>query len=147
MKKQRKGYSVKRGRANSAVGVLGGVFGMVFGIVWTVVAVSMGAPWFFGLFGIFFVIMIGANTFINYKNATGDNRFSEFDIVETDSEPDPWDKKFCGDSQEFAVNEQCGHIHAADAETSDAINFCPYCGTKAEKDFEFCKFCGKKLPD
>ena len=143
MKKQRKGYSVKPGRANSAQGVVGGVFGMVFGIIWTVAAVSMGAPWFFGLFGIFFVGMIGVSTFINYKNATGDNRFSSYDIVDINDEPDPWDEKFRGDSQEFNVNPDCGHIHPVQNETC----FCPYCGTKAGADFEFCKACGKKLPD
>ncbi|MGN1195522.1 MAG: zinc ribbon domain-containing protein [Acutalibacteraceae bacterium] len=25
-------------------------------------------------------------------------------------------------------------------------NFCPYCGEKADSDFEFCKNCGRKLP-
>ena len=146
MKKNRKGYSVKQGRTRSAQGVAGGIFGMIFGLIWTIAAISMGAPWFFALFGICFVAMIGYNTYINYKNATGENRYSEFDIVDINDEPDPWDKKFRGDSQEFNIDENCGHIHAVDG-MDEATNFCPYCGTKAEKDFEFCKNCGKKLPD
>ena len=143
MKKQKKGYSVKQGRARSAQSVAGGIFGMGFGIIWTVAAVSMGAPWFFGLFGICFVAMIGFNTFISYKNATGENRYSEFDIVDINSEPDPWDEKFRGDNQEFNINPECGHIHPVQDET----RFCPYCGTKSQADFEFCKHCGKQLPD
>ena len=144
MKKQRQGYSVKQGRTRSAQGVAGGIFGMIFGVIWTIGAISIGAPWFFGLFGVFFVAMIGWNTYISYKNATGENRYSEFDIVEMDSEPDPWDEKFRGDRQEFNIDPDCGHIHSV---TGNSTTFCPYCGTKTEPDFEFCKMCGKKLPD
>jgi len=144
MKKQKKGYSVKQGRMRSAQGVAGGIFGIIFSIIWTAAAVSVGASWFFCLFGVFFVAMTIYSTYISYKNATGENRYSEFDIVEMDSEPDPWDEKFRGDSQEFNIDQNCGHIHAVAGNSS---NFCPYCGTKTEKDFEFCKICGKKLPD
>lgn len=147
MAKNRKGYSVKRGRTRSAQGVAGGIFGMIFGIIWTVGALSVGAPWFFGLFGICFVAMIGYNTYISYKNATGENRYSEFDIVDMESEPDPWDEKFRGDSREFNINQDCGHIHEVGAEIKETTNFCPYCGAKTEPDFEFCKFCGRQLPD
>lgn len=143
MNKKRKGYSVKQGRTRSAQGVAGGVFGMIFGVIWTIGAISIGAPWFFALFGVFFVGMIGFNTYISYKNATGENRYSEFDIVEMDAEPDPWDKKFRNDETEFEVNQSCGHIH----EKGTTARYCPYCGTQAETDFEFCKNCGKKLPD
>ena len=142
MNKKRKGYSVKRGRMRSAQNAAGGVFGAIFGIIWTVAAVGMGAPWFFAVFGIFFVAMAISGAYISWKNATGDNRYSEFDIVETDAEPDPWDKKFRNDGTEFDIKESCGHIHE-----KGAARFCPYCGTQAESDFEFCKNCGKKLPD
>ena len=147
MKKQKKGYSVKPGRATAAQGVIGGVFGMIFGVIWTVAAVSMGAPWFFGLFGIFFVVMIGVSTFVNYKNVTGDNRFSEYDIVDINDEPDPWDKKFRGGEEEYRLREDCGHVHMTGADCEGKTRFCPYCGTAAKQDFEFCKNCGKKLPD
>ena len=96
MKKQRKGYSVKRGRVRSAQSVAGGIFAMVFGVIWTVGAASIGAPWFFSLFGLLFIASAGYNTYIAYKNTTGDNRFSEFDVVEMDSEPDPRIHVNCG---------------------------------------------------
>ena len=116
---------------------------MIFGIIWTVGAVSIGAPWFFCLFGVFFVAMIGYNTYISYKNATGDNRYSEYDIVDINSEPDPWDEKFRQNTDTYIIDEDCGHIHPVQSET----RFCPYCGTEAESDFEFCKSCGRQLPD
>lgn len=146
MKKQKKGYSVKPGRMRSAQSAAGGIFAVVFGIIWIIAAVSMGAPWFFPLFGIVFIATAGYNTYISYKNATGDNRYSEFDIVDINSEPDPWDEKFRNGSEFYTVNESGSPIGAADAAHS-RTNFCPYCGTAAEADFEFCKSCGKKLPD
>lgn len=143
MNNKRKGYSVKQGRMRSAQGVAGGIFGILFGIIWTVAAIGIGAPWFFALFGVIFVGSIAFNTYISWKNATGENRYSEFDIVEMNSEPDPWDERFRSDDTEYEVKESCGHIH----EKGTSASFCPYCGTEAETDFEFCKKCGRKLPD
>ena len=147
MKKQRKGYSVKRGRVRSAQSVAGGIFAMVFGVIWTVGAASIGAPWFFSLFGLLFIASAGYNTYIAYKNTTGDNRFSEFDVVEMDSEPDPWDEKFRQNKDRYSINESCGHIEKDTEAHSCAVRFCPYCGIEAESDYEFCKSCGRKLPD
>ena len=147
MKKQRKGYSVKQGRARSAQSVAGGIFGMVFSIIWTVGAASIGAPWFFCLFGVCFIAMSGYNTYIAYKNTTGDNRFSEYDVVDINSEPDPWDEKFRQNQDSYRLNENCGHIETAADPHRCATRFCPYCGADAESDFEFCKSCGRKLPD
>ena len=143
MNKKKKGYSVKPGRTRSAQGVAGGVFGIVFGIIWTIAAMSMGAPWFFGLFGVCFVAMAGYNTYINYKNATSQNRYSEFEIVDINDEPDPWDNKFRDDNQEINTKQDCEQC----ATDKGVTNFCPYCGTAAEENFEFCRSCGKKLPD
>ena len=141
MKKQRKGYSVKQGRTRSAQSAVGGVFAMVFGVIWTVCAASIGAPWFFSLFGLCFVAMAGFNTYISYKNATGENRYSEYDVVDINDEPDPWDAKICGDVQDF------NNYNSTNKSVKKQTSFCPYCGTAAEKDFEFCKNCGRKLPD
>ena len=146
MKKQKKGYSVKQGRMRSAQSAAGGIFAMIFGFIWTIAAASIGAPWFFCLFGVCFIAIAGFNTYISYKNATGDNRYSEFDIVDINSEPDPWDEKFRNDGGNFYANKSNGCVDTADAEHSQS-RFCPYCGTAAEADFEFCKSCGKKLPD
>ncbi len=79
--KKRKGYSVKPGRAGSAESVLGGIFGLIFSIFWTYMAVSSGAPFIFPVVGVMFSIMMIVNIIKNYINATGDNRYSEFDVV------------------------------------------------------------------
>ena len=73
-------------------------------------------------------------TVYNFKNATGKNRFSAYDITEGNEEADLLNKRF-------------GNPHAAAQENSDVDNkFCPYCGTPVADDFEFCNKCGKKLP-
>ena len=48
--------SIKRGRGPSMMNGLGSLFVSVFGVIWTIAAASMGAPWFFPLFGICFVV-------------------------------------------------------------------------------------------
>lgn len=143
--KKRRGYSVKQGRASSAQSAVGGLFAMVFGIIWTVFAYSMGAPWFFALFGIFFVIMAGVNTYISYKNATGDNRYSQYDIVDINEEPDPWDERFRNSSTDKNLYSENYTNKVENINDSDTA-FCPYCGTKAEKGYQYCRKCGKKLP-
>ena len=50
---------IKRGRGPSAMGAMGSLFAAVFGVIWTIAAVSMGAPWFFALFGVLFVALFG----------------------------------------------------------------------------------------
>lgn len=115
--------SIKPGRGPSMMGAVGSAVVSVFGIFWTIMAVSMGAPIFFALFGIIFVVMGIAQTAYNFKNATGKERFSEYDIMDSSEEPDPLNKFFAGDE------------------------FCPYCGAEAEKDYQYCAKCGKKLPD
>ena len=120
--------SIKPGRGPSAMGALGGIFAAVFGVIWTIAAVGMGAPWFFGLFGVCFVAMAIAGTVYNYKNATGKNRYSAFDIVDEHEESDPFNESF-GYSNEIA-------------ETGGGeSNFCPYCGAGAGPEFEFCNKC------
>jgi hypothetical protein len=41
---------------SGAGSMIGAGFAAIFGIIWTIVATSAGAPWFFALFGIGFVI-------------------------------------------------------------------------------------------
>ena len=43
--------SIKPGRRRSRYNAVGAVIGIVFGIIWTIAALSMGAPFFFPLFG------------------------------------------------------------------------------------------------
>ncbi len=116
---------------------IGSIIGIIFGIFWTISVATMGAPVFFPLFGIVFIIMGCANFYYNYKNATGKNRFSEFDIVNKDEEIDPLEKHFnyTNDKSDFAKQN----------ESKGEFNYCPYCGKSLESEFEFCPKCGKKV--
>ena len=127
--------SVKPGRGPSAMGAAGSVIAVIFGIFWTITAASMGAPGFFPLFGVLFVIMGIVQAVYNFKNATGENRYSSFDIVEDGEEPDPLDQRFGNAPRNVAQSD------------SGDFRFCPYCGAKLGAEFAYCGKCGKKLPD
>ena len=86
--------SIKPGRGPSAMGAVGSIFSAIFGIIWTIAAASMGAPVFFWLFGVVFVILGIVQAIYNFKNATGENRYSKFDIVDSAEEPDPWPRSW-----------------------------------------------------
>lgn len=130
--------SIKPGRGPSAMGAFGSVIAVIFGIFWTITAASMGAPGFFPLFGVLFIIIGIVQTVYNLKNATGENRYSAFDIVEDGEEPDPLNRRFCAVPQVDSTSPD---------RDSGEFRFCPYCGAKLGAAFEFCGKCGKKLPD
>ena len=111
-----------------------GIFVALFGVVWTIAAVSTGAG-IFGLFGLIFVAIAIVNVVYNFKNATGKNRYSSFDITDDGEEIDPWNEHF-GEKREHMQKENI----------STDSKYCPYCGAKAQGDFEFCNQCGKRLP-
>ena len=125
--------SVKPGRGPSFMAGIGSVGAAVFGIIWTIAAASMGAPTFFCLFGVVFVIIGIAQAAYNFKNAAGKNRFSTFDITDESEEPDPLNQRF--------GEPRIEHIDNA----SENGNFCPYCGSKVNSDYEFCRNCGKRI--
>lgn len=81
--------SIKPGRGSSLQGAIGSLFAVVFGIVWMVSAAKSGAPTPFVLMGLVFVVIAGSNVIISLMNATGENRFSLYDITEEGEEPDP----------------------------------------------------------
>lgn len=127
--------SIKPGRFNSGQNIIGVIFGIVFVIFWTGTAVSMGAPVIFPVFGIGMLIMLIIELVKNIHNFTNKNRYSEFDVVDSTEEPDPWNEKF--------YQEQT----YADFNTEETeMLYCPYCGMKIAHDFEYCPKCGKKLP-
>ena len=109
-----------------------GVAGALFGVFWTVMAIAGGA-WFMAPFGLIFIGVAVYNTVYNFKNATGKNRYSEYDIVDESEEPDPWDEKF-------------GNIRKEEKVSVTAAKYCPYCGEKAKEDYKFCSSCGRELP-
>ena len=128
---------IKPGRGPSAMGALGSVIAVVFGIFWTVSVASMGAPISFSIFDGLFVNEGSVHAVYSFKNATGENRYSDFDIVDSHEEPDP-------------LNERFGRQpDAAPPEAGEAGNFayCPYCGAKLGDSYTFCGHCGKRLPD
>ena len=131
--------SVKPGRGPSAMGAVGSLFAAVFGIIWTVAAASLGAPVFFCLFGVVFVVLGIVQAVYHFKNAAGENRYSAFDIVDSDEEPDPLDRRFRPErSAEAAPAEDGG---------GGDFRFCPYCGARLGSGFAFCGKCGRRLPE
>jgi hypothetical protein len=132
--------SIKPGRGPSAMGAMGSVIAVVFGIFWTITAASMGAPIMFPVFGVLFIGMGIVQGFYHYKNATGKNRFSTFDITDESEERDPLEDLVRG-----RENKEAGVSRDLD-ESENGNRFCPYCGTKVEEAFQFCSKCGKKLP-
>ncbi len=129
--------SIKPGRGPSGLGFIGSVFGIIFGIFWTIMAARMGAPAFFPIFGVIFIIMGIVQAAYNYKNATGKNRYSSFDITEDGEEPDPLEQRFGG--TEYRDD-------TAQKSSFTTSSFCPYCGKGVDGDFEYCPKCGKRLP-
>lgn len=121
--------SIKRGRGPSFRGGVGAIFAAVFGVIWIIAALAMTGGMgiigvIFPLFGLVFVGFAVFNAMYEFRNATSENRYSEYDIVDDDEEKDPLNERFGGENE-----------------------FCPYCGTKINDDFEFCPKCGKKLPE
>jgi hypothetical protein len=116
------------------MGVWGAIVVGIGGVFWTITAASMGAPAIFPVFGVLFVITAVIMGVYNYRNATGKQRYSAFDITEDSEEPDP-------------LNERFGEPGAPRGEARGEISgsFCPYCGAPAEADYQFCRRCGRKL--
>ena len=123
--------SIKPGRGPSMIGGIVGIFMILIGIVWTVMAAQMSIA--FSLFGVVWTAIAVINTVYNFKNATGKNRFSSFDITDDNEEPDPF-------------NERFGEHDSQKKEQNGQSKFCPYCGIPVEGEYEFCNKCGKKLP-
>ena len=127
--------SIKPGRGPSMMGGISSILVAVFGVAWTIGAISMGAGPLFGIFGIIFIIMAAVSAVYNFKNATGKNRYSAYDITEDGEEVDPWNERF-GEKRDY--NQQSAN--------STESKFCPYCGVRVEGVFAYCHKCGKKLP-
>ena len=114
--------SVKPGRGPSFMSGIAAVAVGIFGIIWIFLALSIGAPTVFALFGVVFVILAAAMAIYNFRNATSEDRYSIVDIVEDGEEPDPLNQRF-GEKR-----------------------YCPYCGETLPENARFCPACGKEMP-
>lgn len=133
--------SVKRGREPSFMNGIMGIVSALFGLFWTFFVISNGGG-IFGLFGLIFVVIGILNSIRGFRNALGKHRTSEFDVVDEQEEPDPWNEKF-GESDPWGDNFDNGGKNPY----SGSNSFCPYCGNEVRKDYEYCNNCGRKLPD
>lgn len=135
--------SIKRGRGPSMMGGITNVCMAVFGLLWTIIAGSMAGP-LFAMFGVVFIVIAVTNAVYNFKNATGENRYSEYDITEGYEEVDPLNERF-GNQNQFG-NEFKSDAERYNAKKEDDTAYCPYCGTIIGTDFQYCHECGKKMP-
>ena len=122
--------SIKPGRGPSFMGGVVGCVMIVIGIAWTALAAQ--AHWIMAVFGLCWTAVAVINTVYHFKNAKSKNRYSAYDIVDSQEEPDP-------------LNEYFGGTESQDKPGTDS-RFCPYCGKAVESEFDFCPGCGKKLP-
>ncbi|MBR4344366.1 MAG: helix-turn-helix transcriptional regulator [Lachnospiraceae bacterium] len=82
--------TVKPGRAPSALEAVMCVVAGIIGIFWLGMAITMGAPVFFPIFGILFIGIAVVGAVYSYRNATAKNRYSLYDIMDADQEKDPF---------------------------------------------------------
>ena len=137
--------SVKPGRGPSMMGGVASIFVALFGVLWTVIALNSGAG-LFALFGVFFVGLAIVQAVYNIRNATSENRYSEFDIVDSREEEDPWNRRFGADRDAQEPPARSASEQTPPQEDG-AFRFCPYCGKSLSGDFRFCPHCGRELPD
>ena len=126
--------SIKPGRGPSMMGGVMNIAAVIFGIFWTITASSMGAG-IFSLFGLVFIAIGIVQAVYNFKNATGEQRYSAYDIVESHEEPDPLNERF-GEAQSEP---------SPDSAKRGESRYCPYCGAAAASDHVYCSKCGKRL--
>ncbi|MBP3697231.1 MAG: zinc-ribbon domain-containing protein [Clostridia bacterium] len=124
--------SIKPGRGPSMMSGIIGIAVALFGVFWTVMAIAGGA-WFMAPFGLIFTGIAVVRTIYDFKNATGKNRYSEYDITDGEEETDPLNERF-GEKRDYNPASQI------------KSKYCPYCGQRVETEYEFCNVCGKKLP-
>lgn len=135
--------SIKPGRGPSGMSFIGSVVAIIFGVFWTIIAVNMTANASFGmigvifpLFGVIFIAVGVVQAVYNYRNATGENRYSVFDITDSKEEGDPADKWI------KRKNENEEELREF---TDKELSYCPYCGAQLESGYIYCPKCGKAI--
>ncbi len=137
--------SIKPGRGPSGMNFVSTIGGVIFGVLWTVCAFAMTGGGAFGLiglifplFGVVFVVIGIIQAVYHYKNATGKDRYSAFDITEDGEEGDP--------SWRWVQGAEPWERSAPPRPPESGAEFCPYCGAKLQEDFRFCPKCGREQP-
>lgn len=135
--------SIKPGRGPSGMSFIGSVVAVIFGVFWTVTAFSITANAPFGgvgaifpLFGVIFIIVGIVQAAYHFKNATGKDRFSEYDITDPNEEGDPSDQWIRKDPSELKREE---------GKKDTGAHYCPYCGAPVDSSYAFCPNCGKAV--
>lgn len=144
--------SIKPGRGPSMMSGIAGIGAVIFGIFWTIMAVQMGAPIFFAAFGIIFVVTAIVGVIYNMNNATGEQRYSAFDIVDEGEEADPLNERFGRKVKADSAGQTDAETPGSREERMHAVpqgenNFCPYCGAPVKETYTFCRKCGRRLDE
>lgn len=171
--------SIKPGRGPSGISFVGSVAVVIFGIIWTVIAGTMASAVPFGivsifpLFGVIFIIVGIIQAAYHYKNATGKERFSIFDITDSHEEGDPadkWIKKTdkgnersnytdykrnnCTDYErnnyaEYNGSWESGEVFGQEMSTEDdeSVNNRETGRDEAGAGYNYCPFCGNPLKE
>jgi len=137
-------HSIKPGRGPSMMGAIGGLAVAGFGVIWTIGASSMGAPGFFVLFGVGFIVIALGGAAYNFYNATQKNRLSSFDITRGSEEPDPFAQALGHEPRESQRRPTHGPAPKGSSRKFEG-NFCPFCGAEARAEFDYCPNCGKDI--
>lgn len=137
--------SIKPGRGPSGMSFIGSIVAIIFGVFWTIIAFSITSNSSFGiigfifpLFGVLFIVLGIVQAIYNYKNATGKNRYSIFDITDSTEEGDPSDKWIKNE-----INDQ--EKKETEKVVNTKINYCPFCGERLSNEYMFCPKCGKSI--
>ncbi len=136
--------SIKPGRGPSMKGGIMSLAMAAFGVLWIIAVAGMGGG-FFALFGVIFVVIALVEAVYSFKNATGENRYSSFDIVDGSEEPDPLNVYYGGDEHSASPEEDSCEGRSVENHPAESL-YCPYCGAAVEGDYVYCNKCGRKLP-
>ena len=152
---------MKNFNPDAGLGVMGilvpiffGIFFVIFGIAFGVGAMSMGAPFIFGIGGAFFAV-IGictvVSTILNAMKTK--NRIKAGGSLGDNNIDSPYNDEDDPFVASLGAKLRSGsEISLADIDGSESGKgrkfegeFCPFCGAEAEDGFNFCPKCGKDI--
>ena len=118
-------------------------FAIMFCIFWIYMAIRAGAPWFFVLFGIAFLVLLIFTIVRNHSGKSSNS--SDF----SDESDDDFGEDMEDDTEEnFDENEHESWEDVQehpDSTASGEKRYCPSCGAEVAPGNRFCENCGQKL--